>query len=242
MSWVDFSKCKTLEEISTKLLERFNGSEGHVAMATAFAQHILQKELLVEQNSFQEKQLQNLEKQNRHAYGLLKATQYLVIISLVANLFIVVAGIRQTILLNNYTMETQRLRTVAQEQLDLQLQPALIVTADGISNSNIKYLRLTNIGHGVGLNIRITSNNDNIQFTEIPNIMYSNSDKALCFINKSSKNSSDHGNNAYSFVDDNSKLIINLEYDNINNKTYFTKIEVAKERVKLLERGEKKKT
>lgn len=93
MSWINFSQCKSIEEISQKLMERFNGSESHVAMATAFAQHLLQKDLLLEQNKYQEKQLQKMEKQNEHAQGLVKATWVLVIISLLTNLLLIIINI-----------------------------------------------------------------------------------------------------------------------------------------------------
>ncbi|HBO97883.1 MAG TPA: hypothetical protein DE315_06725 [Candidatus Omnitrophica bacterium] len=86
MSWIDFSECKTVKEIGEKFMARFNGSESHVAMATAFAHQLLQKELLIEQNKYQEKQLEKMQELNRYTRGLVLATWALVIISSILNI------------------------------------------------------------------------------------------------------------------------------------------------------------
>ncbi len=109
--------------------------------------------------------------------------------------------------------------------------------------SDFRYLRLVNIGHGVGLNIKITSDNDNICFVDIPSLIYSTSDKSLRFIDKAlnrpTAEAIRQSSNAYSFKQNN-KLIINLDYENVNNKKYFTKVEISKDGFRLIGRGERK--
>jgi hypothetical protein len=142
-----------------------------------------------------------------------------------------------------YTQTTKELSRTAQEQLDLQLQPALMVISEGSPESDFRYLRLVNIGYGVGLNIKITSDNDNISFVDIPSLIYSTSDKSLRFIDKALNRPTveaiRQSSNAYSFKQNN-KLVINLDYENVNNKKYFTKVEISKDGFRLIGRGERK--
>ena len=85
MSRPNFGECKTIEEISEKL-ERSASNEGHVAMATAFAHHLLQKELLIEQNKYQEKQLEKMQQLNKYTRSLVLVTWVLVIISVISDI------------------------------------------------------------------------------------------------------------------------------------------------------------
>jgi hypothetical protein len=150
-----------------------------------------------------------------------------------------IAGIWQGCLLNTYTKETQKLVLTTQEQLDLQLQPALMVTTYGPESIH-KSLYLVNIGHGAAFNIKITSDDKNIQFVDIPNIMYYSEDncKNLYYISSPfvSSPSEKDKNHDYNF-EGNKELIVTLNYENLNNKKYFTKVRINKEDVYSLGRG-----
>lgn len=150
-----------------------------------------------------------------------------------------IAGIWQGCLLNIYTKETQKLVLTTQEQVDLQLQPALMVISESSENTN-KSLYLVNIGQGVAFNIEVTSDDKNIQFVDIPNIMNYGDEryKSLSyilspFILPPSEKDKKHW---YNF-EGNKELIVTLNYENLNNKKYFTKVKINKEKVYLLDRG-----
>jgi len=82
MSLLDFSQCKTIEEIDAKLLNS-RDIPNDVARASVFVQHLLQKELLLIQNKFQKEQLEKMEILNKWTRGLVTATWALVVITLV---------------------------------------------------------------------------------------------------------------------------------------------------------------
>lgn len=87
MSVLDFSNCKTIEEINAKLLNS-RDIPNDVARANVFVQHLLQKELILEQNKFQKAQLDKMEALNKLTRNLVVATWALVVITLAANVFI----------------------------------------------------------------------------------------------------------------------------------------------------------
>lgn len=166
------------------------------------------------------------------------------IVLAIATILLVVSGIWQGVSLAIYTRETQKLSKVAQEQLDLQLQPALIINTEGLLGSPDRDLYLLNIGNGTALNIQITSENNGLQFINIPNFIEAKKEKSLYYVNDSvqlskvsGKELEDAMNYTISFTE-NKEIKIRLDYENINNKKYFTKVAISNKGVRLIERGE----
>jgi len=164
----------------------------------------------------------------------------------IATAGLVLVGGWQGCNLNIYTKETQKLVSVAQEQLDLQLQPALMITIWGLSDSPYKNIDLINIGNGVALNILVTSEDKSLQFVDTPSLLLPKEEKSLYYIegsiDLSKKTDKDLRQLEKISIDLGNKkeFKIRIDYENIKNKKYFTLLTVNIEGVKLIERGEVK--
>lgn len=161
----------------------------------------------------------------------------------VATIALVIVGCWQGFLLNKYTTETQKLSKVAQEQIELQLQPALIANSYGFSDDSHRQFELVNIGNGAALNINAICKDCIVRFVHLPNFLESKKDKPLYFIlknidalNLSSIELYRNSTNIFDFSQ-NKELEIRLEYDNINNKRYFTELIISARGVKIKKRG-----
>jgi len=159
----------------------------------------------------------------------------------IATIGLGIIGFWQAYLLSTYTKETQKLSKTAQEQLDLQLQPALVINTDTYSDEHYTSLFIVNIGNGSALNIEVTSDDKEIDFIELPNFIdTTNRIKRLYFVEKRLLNNNTIKRNdiksIYAFKE-NKELAVELKYENINRRKYFTKLKVSAKGVKLISRG-----
>ncbi len=149
--------------------------------------------------------------------------KFWLLILLGAVILLTFLGFRQVKLFENYTKETQRFVEVAQAQLDFQMQPVLILEVSRPFGNARGFVSLKNIGNGEALNIDIKPKEGNMSFTHVPDMLETDVSKPL-------------HKKPYPFgaAED---LIIMINYENINNKKYFTKAKIVKDKAYIVERG-----
>lgn len=138
--------------------------------------------------------------------------------------------------------EAQKLTKVSQEQIDLQLQPALMVKT-GNSIGTRQELYLVNIGNGPAVNIDIASNDDSKAFVLISHLLESKEQGSIHVVYSPKDKNNLTGKeiyNSYSEYDFGNKqsLTLNISYTNIKNRTYFSKVKISKFKIELISMGE----
>jgi len=161
-----------------------------------------------------------------------------------ATFLLVLVGSFQGCLLWRYTKETQNLSKVAQEQLDLQLQPALVIASTKYSSRFSKTLELINIGNGAASNIRITCVDKPWQFVHLPDFLDTKDRRTLWYIETNEDlfqipeaKISRESESRFHFNSDD-QLSIKILYENINNKEYYTEMIISSEGAKIKSRGQ----
>ena len=139
--------------------------------------------------------------------------------------------------------EAQRLTKVSQEQIDLQLQPALMVKTDN-SIGDRRELYLVNIGNGPAVNIDIASDDDNKAFVLLSHLLESKEQSSVHVVySPKDKNNLTEKEiyNSYPEYDFGNKqsLTFNISYTNIKNRPYFSKVKISKFKIELISMGER---
>jgi len=161
-----------------------------------------------------------------------------------ATICLVLVSYWQGSLLKTYSRETQNLSKIAQEQLDLQLQPALVIVSDEPFRRYSKTLSLFNIGSGAASDISVSCEGRQWQFIDIPDFLDTKKESGLGYIetdrdlSQISEDEIRRESNYYFSFKNNEQLTIRIDYENINNKKYYTKVLISPQGVKLLSRGE----
>lgn len=140
--------------------------------------------------------------------------------------------------------EAQKLTKVSQEQIDLQLQPALMVKTDNPIGGSRQELYLVNIGNGPAVNIDITSDNDSRAFVLLSHLLESKEQASIYVVygpkDKNNLTEKEIYNSypEYDFSNEQS-LILNISYTNIKNRPYFSKVKISKFKIELVSMGER---